>query len=94
MLFQKNKILTSPPATKLELQKGYRVSARAVGVTRFSCRSGSLSRQWLDVFKRAHEGDVRLQRILERYGSMISAKRENEKWKQLVRNQLVSTPIR
>ena len=27
MLFQKNKPLTSPAATKLELQKGYRVSA-------------------------------------------------------------------
>jgi len=36
MVFQKNKTLTNPPAKKLELQKGYRVSARAVGVTRFS----------------------------------------------------------
>ena len=27
MLFQKNKPLTSPAATRLELQKGYRVSA-------------------------------------------------------------------
>ena len=51
-------------------------------------------RQWLDVFKQAHEGDVRLQRILGRYGSMIAAKRENEKWKQLVRNQLVSAHLR
>ena len=31
-----------------------------------------------------------MQRILERYGSLIAAKRENEKWKQCVRNQLVS----
>ena len=50
--------------------------------------------QWLDVFKRAHEGDVRLRRVLERYGSMIAARRENEKWKQLVRNQLVSAQFR
>ncbi|KAF9783208.1 hypothetical protein BJ322DRAFT_141431 [Thelephora terrestris] len=72
MIFQKNKSLTSPAATKLELQKGYR---------------------WLDVFRRAHQGDIKLQRILERYGSMIAAKRENEKWKQLIKNQLMEENV-
>ena len=46
------------------------------------------------MLKRAHEGDVKLRRILERYGSMIAAKRESEKWKQLVRDQLVGTQLR
>lgn len=45
------------------------------------------------MFKRAHGGDVKLQKILERYGSMIATKRETGKWGQLVRNQLVSTRL-
>lgn len=38
MLFQKNRPLTSPAATKLELQKGYRVSVWGYSHT-FSCCS-------------------------------------------------------
>lgn len=89
MLFQRNRDLTSPAATKLELRKAYRVSTSS-SQARTSSRSDSSYRQWLDVFKQAHDGDAKLQRVLQRYGSMIAAKREKEKWKQLIRNQLVS----
>lgn len=46
------------------------------------------------MFKRAYDGDAKLQGLLERYGSMIAAKREKEKWKQRIRNQLVSKRLR
>jgi hypothetical protein len=45
--------------------------------------------KWLDTFKRAKAGDLRLQRVLERYGRLIEAKRKKEHWKQVLRIEVV-----
>ena len=56
-------------------------------------RSDSLFPQRLDVFKRAHGWDAKVQKALELSGSMITAKREKEKRKQPIRNPLVSSRL-
>ncbi|KAF8886765.1 hypothetical protein BD779DRAFT_1529533 [Infundibulicybe gibba] len=42
-------------------------------------------KMWLEMFKTANSGDVKLQAVLQRY---IAAKREKEYWKQLVRKEV------
>ncbi|KAH6901372.1 hypothetical protein BKA70DRAFT_694221 [Coprinopsis sp. MPI-PUGE-AT-0042] len=44
--------------------------------------------KWLDTFKRAKAGDLRLQSVLERYGRLIETKRKKEHWKQVLRIEL------
>ncbi|KAF8886728.1 hypothetical protein BD779DRAFT_1441452 [Infundibulicybe gibba] len=44
--------------------------------------------KWLEMFKTANSGDVKLQAVLQRYSSLIAAKREKEYWKQLVRKEV------
>ena len=45
----------------------------------------------LDRFQAAEAGDERMQKVLERYSKLIHAKREKEKLKRLIRDEIVST---
>ena len=48
--------------------------------------------QWLDVFVKARAGDTRLQAVLQRYTRMLEAKRDKERVKQMLRDELVRPP--
>lgn len=47
--------------------------------------------QWLESFKRAEQGDEKLQRVLSRYERMIATKREKEAWKRRILEAFVRT---
>jgi hypothetical protein len=49
-----------------------------------------LACQLLKVCQKANEGDARLQAVLERYSSMIAAKREKNKWERMLKDAKVS----
>ncbi|KDQ51256.1 hypothetical protein JAAARDRAFT_41315 [Jaapia argillacea MUCL 33604] len=44
--------------------------------------------KWLDMFKRANEGDEQAKRVLARYSNVIAAKRDKERWKQIIRDEV------
>lgn len=46
--------------------------------------------QWLDAFESAKSGDVRMQRILQRYNNMIATKRAKERMKAKLIDAFVS----
>lgn len=48
--------------------------------------------QWNDIFAAAQQGDTRLQRVLERYSRMISAKKRNDRMAEIVEEEVVSSP--
>ncbi|KAG2134109.1 hypothetical protein DEU56DRAFT_913777 [Suillus clintonianus] len=41
--------------------------------------------KWLETFKRAEQGDIKLQSVLSRYDRMIATKREKTAWKRRIR---------
>ncbi|KAJ3501908.1 hypothetical protein NMY22_g18765 [Coprinellus aureogranulatus] len=45
--------------------------------------------KYLEAFKKARTGDAHMQEVLARYSRLIAAKRWKEKWKQVLREEIV-----
>ena len=84
-LFRRYRHLTSPALTKVQLEKGHRVRISNLLTHPCSC----CHHQWLDVFNKAKQGDERLNAVLERFGRLVDARRENIRMRRIVNDSLV-----
>ncbi|KAG0699062.1 hypothetical protein DFH29DRAFT_877547 [Suillus ampliporus] len=74
MLFRKNQHVVKAHTAKEQLVMGYK---------RDDWRD-TKDTQWLESFKRAEQGDIKLQDVLSRYERMIATKREKTTWKMRI----------
>lgn len=91
-LFRVYRSLTSPKATIARLQQGHRASPIQPLFCHFSLippRSSNFL-QWLEIFKKAQEGDAHLQAVLARYAKMIDHRRGKEEFHYILRQEAVS----
>lgn len=85
-VFERYRHLTGTDKTIQLLRQGYKVGRTIVII----CEGVHLNvSQYLDAFRKARAGDVYLQNVLERYSRLIAAKRWKEKWKQVLREEIV-----
>jgi hypothetical protein len=50
----------------------------------------TIALQWLDVFRKANQGDRASQAVLSRYDRMIAFRKEKEHWKEIFRKEAAS----
>ena len=54
-----------------------------------TCSCSPCQGQWLDAFNKAKQGDERLYAVLERFGRLVEARRDNLRMRQIVNDSLV-----
>ena len=86
-LFRRYRHLTSPVLTKVQLEKGHRV--RMFTFSNWRRYDSRCHGQWLDEFNKAKRGDERLRAVLERFGRLVDARRDNLRMRQIVNDALV-----
>ena len=86
ILFDRYRSLTSDIQTREKLQKGHKVRILSIDCSNIS----NLFLQLLQVFTSANAGNERNRLVLARYESMIKAKRDKERIKEIIRKELVS----